>query len=371
MRIGVPKEIKVHEYRVGFTPASAHEAIAHGHEVMVETNAAAHMGLADADYARAGAKIAGGSEEIFAQADLIVKVKEPQSQELEMLRAGQTLFTYLHLAADAELTRRLLATGVTAIAYETVTDRAGGLPLLAPMSEVAGRMAIQVGAHALEMEQGGRGVLLAGAAGVPAGKVLVLGCGVAGSNAARIAVGCEAQVTVIDINVERLYKLDERYGAALDTAYSTRHAVTEHVLEADLVIGAVLVPGGAAPKLITEEMVKQMKRGSVIVDIAIDQGGCAETSRPTTHDAPTFVKHGVVHYCVTNMPGAVSRTSTFALNNATLPFVLEIADRGAEAALRANPHLRAGLNVYQGKITHEAVARAVGEAFTPASKALG
>jgi len=371
MRIGVPKEIKVHEYRVGMTPASVGEAVLHGHSVMVEAGAAAHMGLIDDDYARAGAEIAGGADEIYERADLIVKVKEPQPGEVALLREGQTIFTYLHLAADEDLTRGLVASGVTGIAYETVTDHAGRLPLLAPMSEVAGRMAIQVGAHALEMEQGGRGVLLAGAAGVPAGKVVVLGGGVAGSNAARIAVGCEAKVTVIDIDVERLYKLDERYGAALDTAYSTRHAVAELVLDADLVIGAVLVPGAAAPKLVTEDMVKDMRRGSVIVDIAIDQGGCIETSRPTTHAEPTFVSHEVVHYCVTNMPGAVARTSTFALNNATLPFVLELADKGVDDALRADPHLRAGLNVYQGQITHAAVAEALGAPHGAAREVLG
>ena len=371
MRIGVPKEIKVHEYRVGMTPASVGEAAARGHDVLVETNAAAHMGLSDADYKRAGAKIVKSAKDVFADADLIVKVKEPLKQEIALLREEQTLFTYLHLAADAELSRGLLKSGATGIAYETVTDEAGRLPLLAPMSEVAGRMAVQVGAHALEMKQGGRGTLLAGAAGVPAGKVVVLGGGVAGSNAARIAVGCEAQVTVIDIDVERLYKLDERHGAALDTAYSTRHTVAEYVLEADLVVGAVLVAGGAAPKLITRDMVKEMRRGSVIIDIAIDQGGCAETSRPTTHDAPTFVEHEVVHYCVTNMPGAVARTSTFALNNATLPFVLELAEKGPKRALGENPYLRNGLNVHAGAVTHAAVAEAIGADYTPAEQALG
>jgi alanine dehydrogenase len=370
MLIGVPKEIKNHEYRVGLTPASVGEAVLHGHQVLVEADAAAHMGLSDADYISAGAEIAAVAGEVFERAELIVKVKEPQENEVAMLRPGQALFTYLHLAADVDLTEGLAAGGATAIAYETVTDDAGRLPLLAPMSEVAGRMSIQVGAHALEMEQGGRGALLAGAAGVPAGKVVVLGGGVAGSNAARIAVGCEAQVTVIDINVERLYRLDELYGAALDTAYSTRHTVAEYVLEADLVIGAVLVPGAAAPKLVTEDMVKDMRRGSVIVDIAIDQGGCIETSRPTSHDAPTFVAHDVVHYCVTNMPGAVARTSTFALNNATLPFVLDLADRGVNDALRADPHLRAGLNVHDGKITHAAVAEAIGADHAEAVAAL-
>jgi alanine dehydrogenase len=287
-----------------------------------------------------------------------------------MLREGQTLFTYLHLAPDPEQAKGLVRAGVTAIAYETVTSPRGGLPLLAPMSEVAGRMAVQAGAHCLEMEQGGRGVLLGGVAGVPAGRVTVLGGGVAGINAARMAIGLEARVTVIDIDVGRLYAIDQQFGAAVDTAFSTRAAIEEHVTQSDLVIGAVLVPGAAAPKLVTRDLVRAMPRGSVIVDIAIDQGGCTETSRPTTHAAPTYVEEGVVHYCVTNMPGAVARTSTFALNNATLPFILALADKGPRAALEADPHLRAGLNVHAGKVTHHAVAEATGLPFAEAKAAL-
>ena len=361
MRIGVPKEIKVHEYRVGLTPASVREAVAHGHEVFVQHDAAARQGLTNEDYARAGAVVLATAAEVFARAELIVKVKEPQPEEYALLREGHTLFTYLHLAAEPDLARALMRSGVTAIAYETVTGPRGGLPLLAPMSEVAGRMAIQAGAHCLEMEQGGRGMLLGGVAGVAPVKVTVLGGGVAGINAARMAIGLEAMVTVIDINVERLYAIDQQFGAAVNTIFSTRQAVEDYVLDADLVIGAVLVPGAAAPKLVTEDMVKAMKRGSVIVDISIDQGGCSETSRPTTHAAPTYVAHAVVHYCVTNMPGAVARTSTFALNNATLPFVLALAGKGTEAALATDPHLLDGLNVYQGRIAYPAVAAALGE----------
>ncbi|MGE3919057.1 MAG: alanine dehydrogenase, partial [Hyphomicrobiaceae bacterium] len=360
MKIGVPKEIKVHEYRVGMTPGAVREAVAHGHQVLVEMGAAARQGISDADYERAGARIAATAEDVFAGADLVVKVKEPQPVEIARLREGQTLFTYLHLAPDPAQAKALAASGATAIAYETVTSPRGGLPLLAPMSEVAGRMAAQVGAHCLEMEQGGRGMLLGGVAGVPAARVTVLGGGVSGINAARMAIGLEARVTVIDIDVGRLYAIDQMFGAAVDTAFSTRAAIEEHVLASDLVIGAVLVPGAAAPKLVTREMVRAMPKGSVIVDIAIDQGGCAETSRPTTHAAPTYVEDGVVHYCVTNMPGAVARTSTFALNNATLPFVLALADKGTVRALADDPHLAAGLNVHRGRITHRAVAEATG-----------
>jgi alanine dehydrogenase len=370
MLIGIPKEVKVHEYRVGMTPGAVREVVAHGHQVVVETGAAERQGISDDDYVRVGARIAPLAAEIFASADLIVKVKEPQPDECRMLRAGQTLFTYLHLAPDPEQARALVASGVTAIAYETVTSPRGGLPLLAPMSEVAGRMAVQAGAHCLEMEQGGRGVLLGGVAGVPAARVTVLGGGVSGINAVRMAIGLEARVTVLDVDVGRLYAIDQQFGAAVDTAFSTRAAIEEHVLASDLVIGAVLVPGAAAPKLITREMVKAMPRGSVIVDIAIDQGGCAETSRPTTHAAPTYVEEGVVHYCVTNMPGAVARTSTFALNNATLPYVLALADKGPQSALRDDPHLRAGLNIHAGRVTYRAVAEATGLAFTEATVAL-
>ncbi|MGE0699861.1 MAG: alanine dehydrogenase [Hyphomicrobiaceae bacterium] len=371
MKIGVPKEIKVHEYRVGMTPGAVREAVAHGHQVLVEMGAAARQGISDADYERAGARIAATAEDVFAGADLVVKVKEPQPVEIARLREGQTLFTYLHLAPDPAQAKELAASGATAIAYETVTSPRGGLPLLAPMSEVAGRMAAQVGAHCLEMEQGGRGMLLGGVAGVPAARVTVLGGGVSGINAARMAIGLEARVTVIDIDVGRLYAIDQMFGAAVDTAFSTRAAIEEHVLASDLVIGAVLVPGAAAPKLVTREMVRAMPKGSVIVDIAIDQGGCAETSRPTTHAAPTYVEDGVVHYCVTNMPGAVARTSTFALNNATLPFVLALADKGTVRALADDPHLAAGLNVHRGRITHRAVAEATGLGFMEARAALG
>ncbi|MDX2158674.1 MAG: alanine dehydrogenase [Hyphomicrobiaceae bacterium] len=370
MLIGVPREIKVHEYRVGMTPGAVREATQHGHKVLVERSAATRQGISDADYERAGAAIAESRDEIFATADLIVKVKEPQPEECRLLHPGQTLFAYLHLAPDPALAEALVAAGVTAIAYETVTGSRGGLPLLAPMSEVAGRMAVQAGAHCLEMEQGGRGVLLGGVAGVPAARVTILGGGVSGINAARMAIGLEARVTVIDIDVGRLYAIDQQFGAAVDTAFSTRAAIEDHVIASDLVIGAVLVPGAAAPKLLSRELVRAMPKGSVIVDIAIDQGGCAETSRPTTHADPTFVEEGVVHYCVTNMPGAVARTSTFALNNATLPFVLAIADKGAHRALADDPHLRAGLNVHAGRVTHRAVANAIGLPFTEAEMAL-
>jgi alanine dehydrogenase len=371
MRIGVPKEIKVHEYRVGLIPASVREAVAHGHEVLVETNAAERMGISDDHYRKAGAKIAKSAEEVFEKADLIVKVKEPQPEECALLRAGQTLFTYLHLAPDPKQAKALMKSGVTAIAYETVTSRQGGLPLLSPMSEVAGRMAIQAGCHCLEMEQGGRGMLLGGSAGVAPANVVVVGGGVAGLNAVRMSIGMEAAVTCIDINIERLYALDHRFGAAINTIFSTRQSIEDYLLEADLVIGAVLVPGAAAPRLVSEQLVKSMKRGSVIVDISIDQGGFSETSKPTTHEKPSYIAHGVVHYCVTNMPGAVARTSTFALNNATLPFVLALADKGVVEALRSDPHLMAGLNVHEGKITHSAVADALGSEHLEAMRAIG
>jgi len=360
MRIGVPKEIKTHEYRVGLTPISVRELTHHGHEVTVEHDAAAPIGLYDEDYARAGATIAKDAAEVFAGAELIVKVKEPQQAEFALLREGQVLFTYLHLAAERALTEALVERGVLAIAYETVTDEAGGLPLLAPMSEVAGRMAVQAGAHAQEMEQGGRGLLLGGAPGVAAAHVVVLGGGVAGSNAARMAMGLEARVTVLDINPHRLAELDLTFRPTLNTIHSTVGAIEELTAEADLLVGAVLVPGAATPMLVSEDMVKAMKRGSVVVDISIDQGGCIATSRPTTHAAPTFVAHGVVHYCVTNMPGAVARTSTFALNNATLPFIRAIAAKGVKRALTEDRHLMAGLNVAAGHVTYKAVADALG-----------
>ena len=370
MLIGVPKEIKTHEYRVGMTPGSVREAVHHGHRVLVETNAAAAIGLDDADYLAVGAEIVDSAADVFARADMIVKVKEPQPAETAMLREGQVLFTYLHLAPDPKLTHALMASGCVAVAYETVTDHRGGLPLLAPMSEVAGRMSIQAGAHCLEMEQGGRGQLLGGVPGVQAGRVVVLGGGVVGTNAARMAMGLEAAVTVIDKSLHRLYELDLQFGPMLNTIFSTVDAIEQHVATADLVVGAVLLPGGSAPRLISRDMVALMRRGSVIVDVSIDQGGCADTSRPTTHADPTYTVDGVVHYCVTNMPGAVARTSTFALNNATLPFIIALADNGYRQALRDDQHLRAGLNVHHGKLTYEAVARDVGETYVPAEDVL-
>ena len=360
MLIGIPKEIKVHEYRVGLTPSSVYELVHHGHEVIVQADAGRAIGLDDEDYRAAGAAIVGHAEEVFARADMVVKVKEPQADECDMLRHGQVLFTYLHLAPDPEQTKRLIASGCIAIAYETVTDKFGGLPLLAPMSEVAGRMSIQAGAHCLEMEQGGRGMLLGGVPGVAAASVVIIGGGVVGTNAARMAMGLEAEVTVIDRSVRRLQELDTLFGPRLNTIYSTVEAIESHVHTADLVIGAVLVPGAEAPRLVTAKMVKNMRRGSVIVDVAIDQGGCTEHSKATTHDDPTFVVDEVVHYCVANMPGAVARTSTFALNNATLPFTVALADKGYKAALADDPHLRAGLNVHCGQITYEAVAHDLG-----------
>jgi alanine dehydrogenase len=370
MLVGVPKEVKTHEYRVGLMPASVRELTHHGHAVVVERGAGAGIGFDDAAYRAAGARVADTAAEVFATAEMIVKVKEPQPQEIAALRPGQILFTYLHLAADKALTEALLRTGIVAIAYETVTDARGGLPLLAPMSEVAGRMAVQVGAHCLEKEQGGIGVLLGGVPGVPAAKVVILGGGIAGTNAARMAMGVEAWVTVIDRSLPRLYELDLQFGAQLHTLYSTMEAIEREVVAADLVIGAVLIPGAAAPKLVSRELVRAMKPGSVVVDISIDQGGTFETSRPTTHAAPTFVEEGVVHYCVTNMPGAVARTSTAALNNATLPFVLALAEHGWRGALDGDPHLRDGLNICEGRLTHPAVAHDLGLPLTPAARVL-
>lgn len=358
MLIGVPKEIKNHEYRVGLTPGSVRELIHHGHHVLVEAGAGAAIGLDDAQYQGAGADIAPDAATVFAAADMIVKVKEPQPTECRLLRPGQVLFTYLHLAPDPEQTALLLDSGAVAIAYETVTDARGGLPLLAPMSEVAGRMAVQAGAHCLEKAQGGRGVLLGGVPGVPAARVVILGGGVVGTNAARMAVGLGARVTVLDRSLPRLKELDQMFGPTIQTIAATVDAVEEHVLSADLVIGAVLLPGAAAPKLVTRAQVGHMARGAVVVDVAIDQGGCFETSHPTTHAAPTYVVDGVVHYCVANMPGAVARTSTFALNNATLPFVLALADQGYRTALLRDPHLRRGLNIHRGVLTCDAVAAA-------------
>ena len=368
MRIGVPAEIKVHEYRVGLTPGSVAELTAAGHEVVVQTRAGAGIGFHDRDYQRAGATIALDAAAVFRTADLIVKVKEPQAAEYPLLRAGQILFTYLHLAADRPQADALLACGVTAIAYETVTAPGGGLPLLAPMSEVAGRMAVQVGAKCLEKEAGGIGKLLGGVPGVAPAKVVILGGGSAGANAALIALGMQADVTILDRSVSRLRWLADRFGSGLRVVMANPQTIHEYVIEADLVIGAVLVPGAAAPKLVSREMVREMRDGSVLVDISIDQGGCFETSRPTTHDAPTYVDEGVVHYCVTNMPGAVAHTSALALNNATLPFVKALADRGL-AALADDPHLAAGLNVHRGAIAHAAVAEALGYPFKPVAVA--
>jgi alanine dehydrogenase len=366
MRIGVPREVKTHEYRVGLVPGSVRELVHHGHEVLVETGAGAGIDLSDEAYGAAGAQVVSSAHDVFAGADLVVKVKEPQPHEIPLLRQGQVLFTYLHLAADKAQAEGLLRSGAVCIAYETVTDGRGGLPLLAPMSEVAGRMSVQVGAHYLEKEQGGRGVLLGGVPGVPAAKVVVLGGGVAGTNAARMAMGVEAWVTVIDKSLTRLYELDLQFGSQLHTMFSTLDNIESEVLSADLVIGAVLIPGATAPKLVSRSMVHRMKPGSVLVDISIDQGGCFETSRPTTHSEPVYLEGGVIHYCVTNMPGAVARTSSFALNNATLPFVLELADKGWKRALEENAHLRRGLNVWSGCITHDAVGQALGiETISP------
>jgi alanine dehydrogenase len=371
MLIGVPKEIKNHEYRVGLVPASARELILHGHRVVVESNAGAGIGFGDDAYRAAGAEVLGSADEVFAVAEMIVKVKEPQPSEYGKLREDQILYTYLHLAPDEPQTRGLMESGCVAIAYETVTGASGGLPLLAPMSEVAGRMSVQVGAHCLEKEQGGSGMLLGGVPGVAAAKVVIIGGGVSGTNAARMAMGMEAHVTVIDRSLERLYALDLQFGPMLNTIFSTVDSIETHVIGADLVIGAVLVPGAAAPKLVTRDMVSRMRPGSVLVDIAIDQGGCFETSRGTTHAEPTFLEEGCVHYCVTNMPGAVARTSTIALNNATLPFALALANKGYRQALYDDIHLRHGLNVAHGKVTYKAVADAHGLPFTTWEEVLG
>ncbi len=359
MRVGVPKEIKNHEYRVGLTPPSVAELVAAGHEVIVETKAGTGIDFEDQDYIDAGARIVATAAEVFDQAEMIVKVKEPQAVEVAMLRPHHLLFTYLHLAADKPQAEGLMKSGATCIAYETVTSPRGGVPLLKPMSEVAGRMAVQVGAHYLEKQQGGRGILLGGVPGVAPAKVAILGGGVSGVNAAQIAVGLRADVTIYDINNDRLAELDMFFSSQIKTAYASKAAIAAAVKNAHLVIGAVLVPGAAAPKLVTRDMLKTMKRGSVMVDIAIDQGGCFETSHATTHQDPVFEVDGVIHYCVANMPGAVARTSTFALNNATLPFAVKLANMGAEAAMKADPHLANGLNVSGGKIRHAAVAEAL------------
>ena len=370
MLIGVPKEIKNNEFRVGMTPTSVREAIAHGHQVIVETNAGVGIGRSDDDYRAQGVEITDTAEEIFARADMIVKVKEPQASERKQLREQQILFTYLHLAPDPEQTKDLVDSGAICIAYETVTDAKGRLPLLAPMSQVAGRMSVQAGAHCLERAQGGQGILIGGVPGVAAAKVVVIGGGVVGENAIQMAVGVGADVTVLDRNQDVLNHLAERFGPALSTMYSTCAALEQTVLEADLVIGGVLVKGAAAPKLVTRAMVAGMKAGSVLVDVAIDQGGCFETSKATTHADPTFMINEVVHYCVANMPGAVPRTSTHALNNATLPYTLMLADRGYKDALLSSEHFLNGLNVINGKITEEAVARDLNYEYVPPRDAL-
>lgn len=365
MQIGLLKEIKNHEYRVALTPAGVRELVAHGHQVLVETNAGAVIGLSDDLYQQAGALIADNAEAIFAKAGLLVKVKEPLAEERKLLRAGQILFTYLHLAPDKAQTEDLLKSGASCLAYETVTDDQGGLPLLAPMSEVAGRMAIQAGAHALQISEGGLGILPGGVPGVAPANIVIIGGGVVGSHAAQMAVGLGAEVIVIDKSLPRLRELDLQFSGRIKTLFATADSIERSVVKADMVIGAVLLPGGQAPKLISREMLSQMKTGAVLVDVAIDQGGCFASSKPTTHDAPTYIEQGIVHYCVANMPGAVARTSTFALTNATLPFILALADKGLKQALADDVHLRNGLNIYDGKLTCEAVAEAQNLTFTP------
>ncbi len=360
MLIGVPKEIKNNEYRVGLVPASVRELVHHGHQILMEAGAGVGIGVSDMDYIKAGANIAANSEEVFKSSEMIVKVKEPQLHECKLLQADQVLFTYLHLASDPKQAKALLDSKCVAIAYETVTSPKGGLPLLMPSSEVAGRMSIQVGAHCLEKQKGGSGVLLGGVPGVKPGKISIIGGGVVGANAARIGIGMGANVTILDRSIHRLGELDKLFGTHLRTLYSTFETIEQCVIDSDLIIGAVLVPGATAPKLVSEAMVKKMRKGSVLIDVAIDQGGCFETSRPTTFAEPTYIEHGIVHYCVTNMPGGVARTSTFALNNATLPFVLDIATKGYKNALLEDSYLMNGLNVYHGHITYEAVARDLG-----------
>jgi alanine dehydrogenase len=369
MIVGIPKEIKNHEYRIGMTPAGVRELVAAGHTVLVETNGGDAIGFDNAAYQAAGAEIAANAEEVFARADMIIKVKEPQPNECLMLREGQLLFTYLHLAPDPEQAKLLQASGASAIAYETVTSARGGLPLLAPMSEVAGRMSVQAGAHHLEKAQGGNGTLLGGVPGVEPGRVVILGGGVVGTNAARMAAGMGAQVTILDRSIDRLQQLDDLFQGRVVGVYSTADAVERYALQADVVIGAVLIPGASAPKLITRDHVSAMKKGAVLVDVAIDQGGCFATSRPTTHQEPTYVVDDVVHYCVANMPGGVARTSTMALTNATLPYALKLASAGLNV-LRDDAHLANGLNVHAGHITHEAVAAALGVDYFPVERAL-
>ncbi len=370
MMIGVPKEIKPQENRVGLVPASVREIVRAGGSVFIEKNAGKGVGITDLEYKAAGATILEQASAIYEKADLIIKVKEPQPIECQYLRKGQTLFTFLHLAADLGLTKRLKKAGVMAIAYETVTHHDGGLPLLTPMSQIAGRMSIQAGAHCLESTHGGRGVLLSGVAGVPANHVVIVGAGMVGGNALRMAVGMEAQVTVLDKSLPRLNELSAQFGSKINAVYATHEALEYYVAVADLVIGAVLVPGAAAPKVITRAMVQSMRPGSVVVDVAIDQGGCFETSKPTTLQSPIFIVDGILHYCVTNMPGAVPRTSTFALNNATLPYVLKLVTQGIKPALLSDPHFLNGLNIYQGAITQQAVARELNDEYVVAKDAL-
>lgn len=370
MILGVPKEIKTHEYRVGMVPAAVKEVVSHGHSVYIETQAGSGIGFSDQDYIDAGAQILPTAAEVFAESEMIVKVKEPQAIERAMLREGQILFTYLHLAPDPAQTEDLIRSKAICIAYETVTDKHGRLPLLAPMSEVAGRMSIQAGAFALEKSRGGRGVLLGGVPGVEPAKIVIIGGGVVGNNAAQMALGLQADVVILDRNIDVLRQLDIQFRGKLKTVYATNDAIERHVLEADLVIGAVLVVGAAAPKLVTAEMIKKMKPGAAIVDVAIDQGGCVATSHATTHDDPTYIVDDVVHYCVANMPGAVARTSTVALNNATLPYIVELANNGYQQALQNNPHLRNGLNVYRGHITCESVAQALNLPYVAAESVI-
>src|SRR3990167_5692974 len=371
MRIAVPKEIKNHEYRVGLTPASVRELVHRGHEVWVQAGAGIAIGLGDAQYLAAGARLAADADEAFARGEMIVKVKEPQPAEIPRLRQGQILYTYLHLAPDPVQTAALIKSGAVCIAYETVTGPGGGLPLLAPMSEVAGRMAVQAGATHLEKSHGGLGILLGGVPGVPAAHVVIIGAGVVGTHALQMAVGMGARVTVLDKSVDRLRQLDLVFGNRINTVYSNAQSLEDAVLDAELVIGGVLIPGAAAPKLVTRNMIASMKKGAVVVDVAIDQGGCFETSHATTHAEPTYVVDGVVHYCVANMPGAVARTSTFALNNATIAHAVALADKGWKQALRDDPHLKNGLNVANGHVTYEAVAKDLGYNYVNADTLLG